>query len=495
MADSLTRRDVLILGGATLGAALMIGSTPLSATAGTGAAGAPGTATPSGLPGRAGRSDPWKAADRIIRETSRPRIPRRRVVITDFGAVGDGTTMCTAAIEAAIQASAKRGGGQVVVPAGRFLTGAVVLLSNTELHIEAGATLAFSKNTEDYLPVVRTQDGGIELYNYSPFIYALDQHDIAITGTGTIDGQCGSDAWWPWVGKAAFGWVAGMPTAAADRLTLVDMATRGEPVEQRVFGAGHYLRPCFVQPYRCTNVLIQGVTLLNAPNWQINPVLCTNVTVDGVIARSLGPNNDGCDPDSCDHVVIQNCTFDTGDDCIAIKSGLNQDGWRMNVPSQNIVIQKCEFLNGHGGITIGSEMSGGVRNVFARDNRMDATELSNCLRLKTNSGRGGFIENVFLSRTTVESTTGPAILIDFFYGEGAGLGHNPIVKGIAIDRLTVGTCQSPIYAVGYADDHISDISLTNCVFKVVGNNGTVAYVDNLTYDHVYVGGALAQPPA
>lgn len=492
MADSLTRRSVLILGGVTLGAAALIGSPALDATA---SAAAPG----AGAPAKAGSGardagSPWRTADRIVRDTARPRIGRRRVLITDFGAVGDGTTLCTAAIDAAVRGCSKRGGGQVVVPAGRFLTGAVVLRSNVELHIETGATLAFSKNTADYLPVVRTQDGGIELYNYSPFIYALDQHDIAITGDGTIDGQCGSDAWWPWAGKSSFGWVVGMPTAAADRLTLVDMAARGEPVEQRVFGAGHYLRPCFIQPYRCTNVLIQGVTLVNAPNWQINPVLCTNVTVDHVIARSAGPNTDGCDPDSCDHVVVQSCTFDTGDDCIAIKSGLNQDGWRMNVPSQNIVIQDCEFLNGHGGITIGSEMSGGVRNVFARNNRMDATALSNCLRLKTNSGRGGFIENIFLSSTTVQSTTGPAILIDFFYGEGAGLGHNPLVKGIEIDHLSVGSCQSPIYAVGYPEDHICDISVTNSAFDVVGGSGTVAQVDNLTYDEVYVGGALAQPP-
>lgn len=169
---------------------------------------------------------------------------------------------------------------------------------------------------------------------------AYGQRDIGITGEGMLDGQADNQHWWPWAGKTRFGWQPGMPTGDADAALLAQLADEGAPV-------------------------ISGLRTTNTPNWQVNPVLCTNVTVENVTADSLGPNNEGCDPESCGHVVIRNATFNTGDDCVAVKAGKNADGRRVNVPSQNIVIQDCEFLQGHDAVTIRSEMTGGVRHLFA----------------------------------------------------------------------------------------------------------------------------------
>ena len=223
--------------------------------------------------------------------------------------------------------------------------------------------------------------------NYSPFIYAYEESDIAITGSGTLDGQgnVGIDSWWNWKSKGSLD---------LDVVLLYNYSDSETPVEQRIFGDGHYLRPNFIQPYKCTNVLIDGIIIINSPMWEVQPVLSKNVTISNITVSSYGPNNDGCNPESCTDVLIKNCYFNTGDDCIAIKSGRNADGRRVNVPSQNIVIQDCHMVDGHGGITMGSEMSGGIRNVYAENCEMTGTNLNNVIRFKTNSLRGGFIENV-----------------------------------------------------------------------------------------------------
>jgi polygalacturonase len=225
--------------------------------------------------------------------------------------------------------------------------------------------------------------------------------------------------------------------------------------------------------------------------WEIHPVLSHNVTVQGVTVNSHGPNNDGCDPECCRDVVIEGCTFDTGDDCIAIKAGKNADGRRVNVPSEDIVIRNCTFADGHGGVTIGSEMTGGVRNIFAEDLQMSSPNLNNCLRLKTNSLRGGFIENVHMRNTTVGQVSAEAFLIDFFYGPDNGLGgFNPTVADITMSNVTVGAAKEAFYLVGYANDHIQGIALTNCVFSnvLLSPGYTVKYVDDLELRNVVVNG-------
>jgi len=350
----------------------------------------------SGSVAGARAEDAWAQAPVIVSRIRPPVFPDRDFDVTGHGAAGDGVTDSTEAFRRAIAACNRAGGGRVVVPAGNFLTGAVHLKSHVNLHISAGATVRFSQDPGKYLPIVLTRWEGVECLNYSPFIYAYEQEDIAITGTGILDGQADCQHWWPWKGRTDCGWKKGDPSQEKARQRLMEMGEKDVPVEQRSFGEGHYLRPQFIQPYKCRNVLIEGVTVKDSPMYEIHPVLSRNVTVRQVTVVSHGPNNDGCDPESCADVLIKDCLFDTGDDCIALKSGRNRDGRRVGVPCENIVIQGCVMKDGHGGVTIGSETSGGVRNVFAEDCRMDSPNLDRALRIKTNSVRGGVIERIYL---------------------------------------------------------------------------------------------------
>jgi polygalacturonase len=213
----------------------------------------------------------WAEADVILARIKAPTFPARDFVITakEFGAIADGKTPATAAIRKAIEAAHAAGGGRVVVPAGVFFTGAIHLKSNVNLHVSEGATLAFSTDPKDYLPAVFTRWEGMECMGYSPLIYAFEQKNIAITGKGTLDGRATANDWWPWKGKKEFGWKEGMPHQAAARKKLEDMCDAGAPVAQRIFAEGSYLRPMFVQPYRCQNVLVEGVTVINSPMWEL----------------------------------------------------------------------------------------------------------------------------------------------------------------------------------------------------------------------------------
>ncbi|HZB46059.1 MAG TPA: glycosyl hydrolase family 28-related protein, partial [Pyrinomonadaceae bacterium] len=223
--------------------------------------------------------DPWAQVPAILKRIKAPVFPKRDFAVTRYGAVAGGAADCTEAFRKAIDACAKAGGGRVVVPAGTFLTGPIHLKSNVNLHVSEGATVKFSQDTKKYLPLVFSRWEGMELMNYSPFVYAFEQQNIAVTGQGTLDGQGDNEHWWPWKGQERHGWKRGEPDQRKARKTLEEMTERGTPVQERVFGEGHYLRPQFIQPYRCQNVLIEGVTIRNSPMWEINPVLCTNVTV------------------------------------------------------------------------------------------------------------------------------------------------------------------------------------------------------------------------
>ena len=333
----------------------------------------------------------WNEVPHILARKTEPVFPDREFVITNYGAVGDGAKDCTPAFRDAIQACSQAGGGRVEVPPGKFLTGAIHLKSNVNLHVAKDATILFSTNPKDFLPVVFSRDVA-EMMNYSPFIYAFEQENIAVTGEGILDGQATKSVSPAWVGKVK-----------ADTDWLTEMGDKERPVSERVLGEGHFLRPNFIEPVRCRNVLVSGVQILDSPMWELHPLYCTNVTVRGVSIHSHGKNNDGCDPDSCSDVWIKDCLFDTGDDCIAVKAGRGHDGRRVNIPCQNIVIQNCEFKDGHGGVTMGSETAGGIRQVFAEDCRFDSPNLDSAMRFKTNPDRGGFIENIYLRNCTVKT--------------------------------------------------------------------------------------------
>ncbi|MEV5747345.1 glycoside hydrolase family 28 protein [Actinoallomurus sp. NPDC052308] len=474
MSGSWPRRRFLGASGAVLGGGLLASAVGASAFA---------------------DADPWRTADRIRRRVRAPRFPHHRFRITDFGATGDGTTDCTRAFDAAISACARRGGGRVVVPPGRYLTGPIRLRSHVDLHVDAGATVLFDTDPARYLPAVYTRWQGVECYNYAPLIYAYGARNIAITGTGTLDGQASNTAWWPWKGRPEYGWKPGDPQEGPDWTLLQQWADQGVPVRDRVLGAGHYLRPNLIQPYRCENVLVEGVTIVNSPMWEIHPVLSRNVLVRDVTVISHGPNNDGCDPESSTDVVITGCTFDTGDDCIAIKAGRNADGRRVNTPSRNILVEDCEFRDGHGGVTIGSEMTGGVAGVYARNLRMTSPNLNSCLRLKSNSMRGGYIHDVHLKDVEVGRLSVAAIQVDFYYDEGPGHPYNPDVSGIHVENLHVGTTQYVLDMRGYPDAPIKDVTLAHCRFDTATAADIVENVEGLVLTDVTVNGSPVGAPA
>ncbi|HEX7318265.1 MAG TPA: glycoside hydrolase family 28 protein [Pyrinomonadaceae bacterium] len=437
-----------------------------------------------------GGDDPWARVPEILKRIKAPTFAKRDFALTKYGAKGDGKFDNTEAFRKAIAACNKAGGGRVVVPTGTFLTGPIHLLSNVNLHVSEGATVKFIQDPKAYLPLVFTRWEGMELMNYSPFIYAFEQRNIAVTGTGTLDGNSDDEHWWPWKGQERHGWQKGTPNQLKARKTLEEMIERGTPVGERVFGEGHYLRPQFVQPYRCQNVLIEGVRVVNSPMWELNPVLCTNVTVRGVRIQSHGPNNDGCDPESCKDVLIEDCTFDTGDDCIAVKSGRNADGRRLNIPSENIVIRRCQMKDGHGGVTIGSEISGGVRYLFAEDCTMNSPNLDHALRFKNNAVRGGLLENIFFRNITVGQVAHAVLTVDFNYEEGAKGKFTPVVRNLSINNLKSGKSRHALDVQGFANAPVYDLRLKDCTFENVERPAIVKNVNGLKLDNVKINGSV-----
>ncbi len=438
---------------------------------------------------KAAQPSPWDEVDRILARIKAPVFRKRDFVVTKFGAVGDGKVDCSDAIAKAIAECAKSGGGRVVIPAGTFFTGPVRLKSKVNLHVSEGATLLFSNDPKRYLPVVYGRWEGVELLNYSPLIYADGEENIAVTGKGTLDGQADCEHWWPWKGRRNCGWQPGVARQDASRNRLFDMGARDVPVEQRVFGEGHYLRPNLFGPVRSKNVMIEGVTIKNSPMFEISPLLCTNVIVRNISIVSHGPNNDGCDPDSCTDVLIENCVFDTGDDCIAIKAGRNRDGRRMAKPSENIVIRGCRMKDGHGGITIGSEMSGGVRNVFAEDCRLDSPELNQALRFKTNAVRGGTIEHIHFRNIEIGQVSDAVLQIDFHYEEGEDGPERPVVRDIDIRNVTCKKSKYALQVRGFRNAPIRDLRLTDCTFDNIAKENIIEHVEGLACANVKINGA------
>lgn len=430
---------------------------------------------------------PWNRASAIVKHLRAPVFQNRVFDIIDYGGVGDGKTLNTDAIARAIDACHAAGGGRVVIPAGKFLTGAVRLRSRIDLHVAEGGTLLFSPDPAHY-PNVLTRWEGVEVMNHSPLIYAYGEKDIAVTGPGTIDGQGSNENWWSWSSGARFGWRDGMPDQRPARNALFKMAEDGVPVEERIFGQGHYLRPPLLQTYACENVLIDGVRLRNSPFWNIHPVLCRNVIVRGVDIFGHGPNNDGCDPESVDGMLIERCVFNTGDDCIAIKSGRNADGRRLNAPSQNIVIRDCVMKDGHGGVVTGSEISGGVRWVFAENCRMDSPDLWYAIRFKNNAMRGGVLEHFHFRNISVGQVSRAVMTCDFNYEEGAKGRFTPVLRDVSIENLVAEKALRVLDSQGLPGAPVSDIRLRKCRFDGVTQASVVTHTHGLRLDGVRVNG-------
>ena len=457
-------------------------------------------------------ADGWDDAlyQQIEQSIQQPHFREAQFPVTKYGAKPSATAAQNQkAIQRAIDKCSRTGGGSVVVPAGQtFQTGAIQLKSGVNLVVEEGAVLQFVFQPELY-PIVETSWEGLDCYNLSPCIYAFQAHDIALTGKGTIDGGGTRETWWPWCGASKYGWKEGMVSQKNEaRPRLLRNGEDGEPMTDakgrptplRTFTATDGLRPQLVGLNQCQRILIEDVTLLRSPFWVIHPLKSTDVTVRHVLINNDGPNGDGCDPESCDRVLIEHCHYNTGDDCIAIKSGRNRDGRTRAMPSQNIIIRHCEMKNGHGGVVIGSEISGGCRNVFAHDCQMDSPLLDRVLRIKTNSCRGGIIENINVRNITV-GQCGESVLkinLDYEHNEVCCRGNYPTVRHVLMENVTCQKSRYGVQIIGLDEDiYVHDITVRNCRFEGVQQGNTITgKTRDITFDRLFINGSLAlqQPP-
>ena len=422
----------------------------------------------------------------IEQSIAQPRLSTTEYPVERYGAApGQTAAKNQRAIQRAIDQCSARGGGKVVVASNmHLLTGAITLKSGVNLVVEDGAHLEFAFEPALY-PIVATSWEGLHCYNLQPCIYACEAEDIAVTGRGTIDGGGTRETWWAWCGNPKFGWHEGVPSqrlggrdrllrAGEDGVPMTDEQGRRQP--QRMFGPSDGMRPQLLNFNRCRRVLVQDVTLLRSPFWVIHPLQSTDVTVRGVRIMNDGPNGDGCDPESCNRVLIEDCYFSTGDDCIAIKSGRNRDGRERGEPAQNIIIRRCEMRNGHGGVVIGSEISGDCRNVFAHDCTMDSPNLDRVLRIKTNTCRGGIVENINVRDIRVGQCREAVVKINLNYEprEQCCRGFLPTVRNVNVSHVT---CQRSRYGVlieGLDEETcVEDINVSNCRWDGVAEGNQI----------------------
>ncbi len=421
-----------------------------------------------------------------------PVIPSRDFVITDFGAKPGGKTKNTEAIRKAIAACHDAGGGRVVIPAGDWFTGAVHLKSNVNFHLSKDAVLSFSDDPQDYLPAVQSSWEGWECFNYSPLVYAFQCENVAITGEGKLEAKIGT--WTKWSSR---------PPAHMEALKwLYNTASKGAPVEERQMARDeNNLRPQFIQFNRCRNVLIEDVKIHNSPFWCVHLLLCDSVVVRRIDVSAHGHNNDGIDPEGTRNLLVEKCRFDQGDDAIAIKSGTNHDGWRLNTPSENIVIRNCTVIQGHQLVAIGSELSGGVRNVYVHDCRFDAkTEPNNLLYIKTNRRRGGFVENITMENIEATSTKAGVLGIetDVLYQwrnlVPAYEERLTRIRGINVRNVKVGKTATPFRIIGDKDKPVCDVLLENIEIGIAqGQKNRYENAENIKEANIRIGTFIDKP--
>ncbi len=400
---------------------------------------------PSLLPGTPSASE---IAETVLAHA--PRIPAAEWDITDFGAKGDDQRDDLPALRRALRTAHEAGGGRVRVPAGVYsLHGPVVLLSGVELHLDRNATLSFSPDPDNYLPPVLTRWEGTLLFNYSPLIYAYQATDIALTGQGTIDGN-GEEVFSTWRERQK-----------EDQQRLRQLGSRdGAPPQERLFGAGHFLRPSMVQFFGCHRVRVADLTFKDSPFWVIHPVFSRYVHITGVTIDSHLLNNDGVNPDSSSHVLIEHSRFRTGDDAVAIKSGRDHEGRTLGLRSENIVVRHCHFEKVHNGVAIGSEMSGSVRQVHVHD--CTVGEGRNLLYFKSNLDRGGIVEDVHVSNITVDTATVSLVRFMTNYHSWRGEHHPPVFRRFLVENITCRKASRfGLWLEGHPDSPLRDIVLRN----------------------------------
>jgi DNA sulfur modification protein DndE len=427
--------------------------------------------------------------------------------IVQYGAKSDGQTLNSKAINQAIEICNAAGGGTVLIPKGLWLTGPIVLKSNVNLHLDKNALLQLSKNLDDY-PIVLTTWEGQDSYRCQAPIWGVDLENVGITGEGLIDG--GGDAWraikkekqtaGQWANLLKSGGILDekqtmwFPTASSLKGFLIPNAGRlakdgSLPSKEELASYKDFLRPNMLSLNRCKNIIIEGIGLQNSPAWTMHPLLCEHITIKNVSVKNpwYAQNSDALDLESCRNGLVENCTFDTGDDAITIKSGRDEQGRKRGVPTENFIIKDCKVYHAHGGFVIGSEMSGGVRNLFVSDCVFMGTDVG--LRFKTARGRGGVVENIFVNNINMTDIPGEAVLFDMYYaakdpvpanGETSELPiikaeplneGTPQFKGFYIKNILCKGAETAILIRGLPEMSIKSIHLENV--SIEANKGLV----------------------
>lgn len=448
-----------------------------------------------------------KAADAIpfkMPKVATPTIPSYSVNIKDFKADGTGKTLNTEAFSKAMKQLASKGGGKLIVPAGIWLTGPIQFENNTELHVERGALILFTTDFDAYPDVNTIYEGNKAMKKMAP-LWAYEKHDVAITGEGAFDGQ--GQAWRPskkgkftdsqWKELTSGAGIVEKnvwyPDAKNDELKGVE----GKPDTRRVFK-----RPVLLEFTKCKKVLLQGVTLSNSPAWNTHPLMCEDVTIDGVTIRNpwYAQNGDGLDLESCNRAIIKNSTFDVGDDAICIKSGKDKEGRDWKMPCENVIIEGCTVLHGHGGFVIGSEMSSGARNIYVNNCLFNGTDTG--LRLKSTRGRGGVVENIWVNNINMVAISGDAFTFDLYYANKPVAGkadkdtsasdavppvteETPCFRNLYISNIVCQGAKRAIYFNGLPEMPLTNLQMKNSLF-VCDKGAELNYAKDILFENVKI---------
>jgi polygalacturonase len=401
--------------------------------------------------------------------------------VNDYGIQSDSTVLITQNINGLINKVHSNGGGTIYFPPGTYLTGPIKLLSNITIYLEAGTKLKFSDNFDHYLPMVETRYEGVDIKSFHPLIYAYKAKNIAIVGSGVIDGQ--GRKWW----LEYFHLEEVYPNELSDYQKEFLKVNKGMlmPDNPLKFEFG-FCRPPLFQPMYCEDVRLEGVTFQNSPFWTINPEFCNNVTIQGVkVLNPDGPNTDGINPESCKNVHISDCHISVGDDCITIKSGKDEPGRTKAAPAENYTITNCTMLTGHGGVVIGSEMSGDVRNIVISNCIFDGTDRG--IRIKSTRGRGGVVENIRVSNIIMRDIRLEAVKLNLFYSKTKPepvSERTPQFRNIHCSNIS-GNAKQAIAIIGLPEMPVKEVSFTD--INIESETGiSVSESENISFVHVSV---------